>query len=102
MRRTAAPAAIFRLIVEHGVTHMCGAPTVLGLLASAPAEQQRPFANVVHKPGATATEAELVEWCRERIAHYKVPRKVVFGAIPTTATGKIQKFVLRETARVVE
>ncbi|MBC7663841.1 MAG: AMP-binding protein [Caulobacter sp.] len=63
---------------------------------------ETPCAFIQLKPGATATEAELVEWCRERIAHYKVPRKVVFGAIPTTATGKIQKFVLRETARGVE
>ncbi len=59
---------------------------------------ETPCAFVQLKPGMTVTEAELVEWCRERIAHYKVPKKVVFGPIPTTATGKIQKFVLRETA----
>jgi fatty-acyl-CoA synthase len=49
------------------------------------------------KPGAALTEAELREFCRGRIAHYKVPRYVVFvDEYPTTVTGKIQKFRLRE------
>jgi fatty-acyl-CoA synthase len=42
------------------------------------------------------TEAELIAFCRERISHYKAPKKIVFGALPTTATGKIQKFQLRQ------
>jgi fatty-acyl-CoA synthase len=63
---------------------------------------ETPCAFVQLKPGMVATEADYIQWCRDRIAHYKVPRKVVFGPIPTTATGKIQKFVLRETARDVE
>ena len=45
------------------------------------------------------TEEEVVAWCRERIARYKTPRTVVFGPLPKTSTGKIQKFVLRERAR---
>ena len=44
-------------------------------------------------------EDEVVAWCRERIARYKTPRTVVFGPLPKTSTGKIQKFVLRERAR---
>ncbi len=49
------------------------------------------------KPGARLTEDELKEYCRGRIAHYKVPRYVVFvDEYPTTVTGKIQKFWLRE------
>jgi fatty-acyl-CoA synthase len=49
------------------------------------------------KPGATATEEELRAFCRSRIAHYKVPRYVVFvDEYPTTVTGKVQKFKLRE------
>jgi fatty-acyl-CoA synthase len=40
----------------------------------------------------------LIDWCRERIAHFKLPRTIVFGALPKTSTGKIQKFVLRERA----
>ena len=45
------------------------------------------------------TEEEVVAWCRERIARYKTPRTVVFGPLPKTSTGKIQKFVLRERAK---
>jgi fatty-acyl-CoA synthase len=49
------------------------------------------------KPGATLTEEEVKEFCRGRIAHYKVPRYVVFvDEYPTTVTGKVQKFKLRE------
>ena len=55
---------------------------------------------VVAKPGAAPpTAAEIVAWCREHLAHYKVPRTVVFGELPKTSTGKIQKFVLRDRAR---
>ena len=45
------------------------------------------------------TGEEVVAWCRERIAHFKTPRTVVFGPLPKTSTGKIQKFVLRDRAR---
>ena len=45
------------------------------------------------------TEEEVVAWCRERIARYKTPRTVVFGPLPKTSTGKIQKFVLRERTK---
>lgn len=62
---------------------------------------ETPCAFIQLKPGMEATEEEYIQWCRDRIAHYKVPKKVVFGAIPTTATGKIQKFVLRETAKAL-
>ena len=47
------------------------------------------------------TEDEVVAWCRERIARYKTPRTVVFGPLPKTSTGKIQKFVLRDRARLL-
>ena len=56
-------------------------------------------AAVVRRPGATATEDELLAWCRERIAGYKRPRAVVFieeAQMPRTATGKIQHRVLRD------
>jgi fatty-acyl-CoA synthase len=42
------------------------------------------------------TSQDIIEFCRERIAHFKCPRSVEFGELPKTATGKIQKFVLRE------
>jgi acyl-CoA synthetase (AMP-forming)/AMP-acid ligase II len=52
---------------------------------------------VVLADGATATEAEIIAHCRTRIAGYKTPKRVEFrDAIPRTATGKIQKFKLRE------
>ena len=44
------------------------------------------------------TEEEVVAWCHDRIARFKTPRTVVFGSLPKTSTGKIQKFVLRERA----
>jgi len=58
-----------------------------------------PCAFIELKEGARATEAEFIEFCRERMARFKVPRKVVFGPLPKTSTGKIQKFVLREKAK---
>ena len=54
---------------------------------------------VVPKAGEVVTEDEIVAWCREHLARYKVPRTVVFGELPKTSTGKIQKFLLRERAR---
>jgi fatty-acyl-CoA synthase len=51
------------------------------------------------KEGAIATEEEMLAFCRERMARFKVPKKFVFRPLPKTSTGKIQKFVLREWAR---
>src|SRR6185369_14836108 len=48
------------------------------------------------RDGATATEAEIIEHCRAEMARFKVPKQVIFGAVPRTSTGKIQKFALRE------
>ena len=51
------------------------------------------------KEGASASEAEIIAFCRDRMAHFKAPKAVVFGPLPKTSTGKIQKFVLREQAK---
>ena len=49
------------------------------------------------KPDATATAEEVRDFCRDRIAHYKIPRYVKFvDTFPMTVTGKIQKFIMRE------
>jgi fatty-acyl-CoA synthase len=57
---------------------------------------EAPQAFIVLRPGATATETELREFCRSCLAHFKVPQRFDFiGELPKTATGKIQKFVLR-------
>ncbi|SIQ45868.1 MULTISPECIES: acyl-CoA synthetase [Acidiphilium] len=58
-----------------------------------------PCAFVTLRPDMTAGEAEIIEWCRARMARFKAPKRVVFGELPKTSTGKIQKFSLRERAR---
>ncbi len=60
---------------------------------------ETPCAFLELKPGTEATEAEIIAFVRERIAHYKAPRSVVFCEVPKTSTGKIQKFQLRERAK---
>jgi fatty-acyl-CoA synthase len=62
---------------------------------------ETPCAFVQLKPGMSATADEIIAFCRESLARYKVPKSVVFGPLPTTATGKIQKFTLRERARAL-
>ncbi|KJC60043.1 acyl-CoA synthetase [Bradyrhizobium sp. LTSPM299] len=54
-----------------------------------------PCAFIELKDGAKATEAEIIAYCREHMPGFKTPKSVVFGAIPKTSTGKIQKFLLR-------
>jgi fatty-acyl-CoA synthase len=55
-----------------------------------------PKAFVVQRPGAEVVGEEIIHFCRERLAHFKCPRDVVFTDLPKTATGKIQKYILRE------
>jgi fatty-acyl-CoA synthase len=63
---------------------------------------ETPCAFVELKPGASVTAAEIIAHCRANLAGYKVPRHVVFGEVPKTSTGKIQKFKLREMAKGVK
>ncbi len=63
---------------------------------------ETPCAFVQLRPGASATAEEIVAFCREQLAHFKTPKTVVFGPLPTTATGKIQKYVLRSQARAIQ
>lgn len=58
-----------------------------------------PCAFVELRDGAEPTEADIIEFCRQHMARFKVPKQVVFGVLPKTSTGKIQKFVLREQMR---
>jgi fatty-acyl-CoA synthase len=62
---------------------------------------ETPCAFVTLKPGSRATEDEIIAFCRERLAKFKCPKTVVFGELPKTSTGKIQKFELREKARTL-
>jgi fatty-acyl-CoA synthase len=60
---------------------------------------ETPCAFVTLKPGATATEADIMAWCKTKMAGFKTPKTVVFGPLPKTSTGKIQKFQLRGKAK---
>jgi len=59
---------------------------------------ETPCAFVTLKDGKEASEESLIQWCRDNLAHFKCPSRVVFTDLPKTSTGKIQKFVLREMA----
>ena len=59
---------------------------------------ETPCAFIELKAGATVTDAEIVTHCKKHLAAFKVPRAVVFGELPKTSTGKIQKFELRKLA----
>lgn len=59
---------------------------------------ETPCAFVELKAGASTTAEEIVAFCKEHLAGFKVPRTVVFGELPKTSTGKIQKFELRKQA----
>jgi len=60
---------------------------------------ETPCAFIEVRPGAQVSEADLIEHCRKHMARFKAPRKVIFGELPKTSTGKVQKFILRERAR---
>ncbi len=80
-----------KVVMEHpGVLEVC----VVGV----PDERwgEVPKAFVVPRPGAEVSAAAIIEFTRERLTHFKCPKHVEFGDLPKTATGKIQKFVLRE------
>ncbi len=62
---------------------------------------ETPCAFIELKSGASATSEELIVWCRQNLAGYKVPRFIVFSELPKTSTGKIQKFKLREMAKSI-
>jgi fatty-acyl-CoA synthase len=78
-------------------------PAVLeAAVAAMPDEKwgETPCAFVTLRDNAEGVEAqEIIDFCRENLAHFKAPRKVIFGLLPKTSTGKIQKFELRERAR---
>ena len=59
---------------------------------------EKPCAFVTLKEGQQVTEKDIISFCRENLAHYQAPKFVVFGDLPKTSTGKIQKFTLRDQA----
>ena len=60
---------------------------------------ETPCAFIELRPGMSATAEELIAWCKQHLASYKVPRHVMFEDLPKTSTGKIQKHVLRGKAK---
>ncbi|HEY9530016.1 MAG TPA: acyl-CoA synthetase [Burkholderiales bacterium] len=79
-------------------------PAVLGVAVVARPDEkwgETPCAFIELKPGSNVTEGDILDFCRKHLARFKVPRAVVFGELPKTSTGKIQKFALRERAKSV-
>jgi len=60
---------------------------------------ETPCAFIEKRPGAEVTEAEIIDYCKKKLARFKCPSRVVFAELPKTSTGKIQKFRLREMAK---
>ena len=80
-------------------------PAVVGAaIVARPDEKwgEVPCAFLELKEGGKAAEQEIIAFCRERLARFKVPKSVVFGVLPKTSTGKIQKFILRERAKALQ
>jgi acyl-coenzyme A synthetase/AMP-(fatty) acid ligase len=89
-----SPAEVEARLIQHpavALAAVVGIPDADGL--------DKPVACVVLEQGATATAGELIDFCREGLASFKRPREVLFvDKIPTTATGKLQRFAAREIA----
>jgi fatty-acyl-CoA synthase len=62
---------------------------------------ETPCAFVTLREGATTTEEDIIAFCRKNLAAFKIPKSVVFGTLPKTSTGKVQKFILREQAKAI-
>ena len=62
---------------------------------------EHPCAFVTVQPGATLTAKEVIDFCRDNLAKFKLPKTVVFGPLEKTSTGKVQKYRLREMAERV-
>jgi fatty-acyl-CoA synthase len=81
-------------LYRHPAVMACGV-----VAAPDPKWGETPCAFVELRTGESTTEADIIAHCRAHLAPFKIPRKVVFGEVPKTSTGKIQKFALRELAK---
>ena len=90
---------IFSVEVENT---LCEHPDVLEAAVVAKPDsrwQEVPCAFVELKPNKTVTPEELIQFCKQHLARFKVPKDVVITEIPKTSTGKLQKFILRDWAK---
>ena len=55
-----------------------------------------PAAFVQLRPGSELSEDAMIDFCRNNMSRFKAPKKIIYGSLPTTSTGKIQKFALRQ------
>jgi fatty-acyl-CoA synthase len=81
-------------LMNHGAVNLCA-------VVAKPDDKwgEVPCAFVELKEGASSTETEIIAFCRERLAGFKTPKRVIFQELPKTSTGKIQKFELRTVAK---
>jgi len=93
---------ISSLEVEDALCHHSAVLSAAVVAQADPKWGESPCAFVELKVGAETTEKELIDHCRAKLAHYKAPKTVIFGPLPRTATGKIQKYVLRQRAKSAE
>jgi fatty-acyl-CoA synthase len=89
---------ISSLEVEDAICHHSAVLAAAVVAQPDPKWGETPCAFVELKPDARTTGEEIIEHCRARLAHFKAPKTIVFGPLPRTATGKIQKFALRARA----
>jgi fatty-acyl-CoA synthase len=85
--------------IEDFIHHMPGIQDVQVVGVPSKKYGEQPGAFIILKPGAALTEADVQDFCRNKISWYKIPKFVAFtAAYPQTASGKIQKYKLREEA----
>jgi len=63
---------------------------------------EHPCAFVTIQDGQSLSREEVIEYCRENLARFKIPKTVIFGPLVKTSTGKVQKFILRQRAEEYE
>jgi fatty-acyl-CoA synthase len=88
--------------VEEALCHHPAVASAAVVARPDPRWGETPVAYVELRPGMAASEADLVAHCRAHLAHFKAPRTVVFGPLPRTSTGKVQKYVLRQQAKSLD
>jgi long-chain acyl-CoA synthetase len=89
------PREIEEVLAEHPAVSLCA---VVGVPHEELGEEVKAY--IVRRPGADATEDEIISWCQEKMAAYKYPRMVEFrDSLPMNATGKILKRELRSEER---